>query len=64
MADNTSSEVKSPCIGVCAVDELSGICQGCYRTIEEIQAWWDMGATAQKDLLTTLAHRQSASFDD
>jgi len=64
MVDNTSSEVKSPCIGVCAVDEISGTCHGCYRTIEEIKAWWDMGPAAQQDLLTVLELRQSASFDD
>lgn len=58
-------EVKSPCIGVCAMDETSGFCQGCYRSIDEIKAWWDMGQDAQKDLLVTLEERQmqQVSFD-
>ena len=63
MSDNKVAEVQSPCIGVCAMDELSGMCNGCYRTIDEIKAWWDMGVTAQQDLLVSLEQRQSASFD-
>jgi predicted Fe-S protein YdhL (DUF1289 family) len=45
------------------MDELSGMCHGCYRTIDEIKAWWDMDATSQQDLLASLEQRQSASFD-
>lgn len=63
MSDNKAEEVQSPCIGVCAMDELSGMCHGCCRTIDEIKAWWDMGAAAQKELLVSLEQRQSASFD-
>lgn len=66
MSENTQLEIKSPCIGVCAMDDLSGLCQGCYRTIGEIKAWWDMNQGEQKDLLTALEERQlqAANFDD
>ena len=63
MTDNILEEVQSPCIGVCAMDEISGMCHGCYRTIDEIRAWWDMSVTEQKELLAVLEKRQSASFD-
>ncbi|MDI1361867.1 DUF1289 domain-containing protein [Methylotenera sp.] len=65
MSENIQTEVKSPCIGVCAMDEENGLCHGCYRTIDEIRAWWDMGQDAQKDLLVTLEERQmqQVSFD-
>ncbi len=65
MSENIKAEIKSPCIGVCAMDEASSLCHGCYRTIEEIKAWWDMGKDAQKDLLDTLEERQlqQVSFD-
>ena len=56
-------EVKSPCIGVCAVDEESGLCQGCYRTIDEIKGWWDMSQDEQKKLLVTLEERQLQQVD-
>ncbi|MDO9392860.1 DUF1289 domain-containing protein [Methylotenera sp.] len=66
MTENTQPEIKSPCIGVCAVDESSGLCQGCYRTIDEIKAWWGMGQTEQKNLLVALEERQlqQVNFDD
>jgi predicted Fe-S protein YdhL (DUF1289 family) len=65
MFENNQSEVKSPCIGVCAVDEDSGLCQGCYRTLDEIKAWWDMAQGEQKSLLMSLEERQlqQANFD-
>jgi len=66
MSENTQLEIKSPCIGVCAMDDLSGLCQGCYRTIAEIKTWWDMNQGEQKDLLTALEERQlqAANFDE
>ena len=29
----------SPCINVCRMDEATGWCDGCLRTIDEIAAW-------------------------
>lgn len=31
--------VASPCINVCRMDEASGLCQGCFRTLAEIAGW-------------------------
>ena len=39
----TSDSVLSPCIGVCLMDSESGLCRGCFRTLDEIAAW--SGAT-------------------
>jgi predicted Fe-S protein YdhL (DUF1289 family) len=33
------SEIPSPCIGVCRLDPVSGLCAGCMRTPAEIAAW-------------------------
>jgi predicted Fe-S protein YdhL (DUF1289 family) len=56
----------SPCIGVCAIDESNGFCLGCYRSLDEIKAWWDMTAAQQSALVNELADRQTqlANFDD
>ncbi|MEZ0232172.1 MAG: DUF1289 domain-containing protein [Methylophilaceae bacterium] len=58
--------VNSPCIGVCAMSEATGLCLGCYRTIEEIRGWWDMPSTDKLGILEKVAQRQmdAASFDD
>jgi uncharacterized protein len=31
--------VPSPCISVCRMDAASGLCEGCYRTLDEIARW-------------------------
>jgi predicted Fe-S protein YdhL (DUF1289 family) len=31
--------VPSPCIDVCRIDPLTGWCEGCLRTLDEIAAW-------------------------
>lgn len=31
--------VVSPCINVCRMDDRTGWCLGCFRTIEEIAVW-------------------------
>jgi len=62
---SNQQEVKSPCISVCAMDDLSGLCLGCYRTLDEIKDWWDMTPEQQKNLLVELEARQldQANFD-
>ncbi len=29
----------SPCISVCCMNETSGLCEGCFRTLDEIALW-------------------------
>lgn len=39
---NTVVGVPSPCTSVCRMDERSGWCEGCRRTIDEIIKWSTM----------------------
>ena len=55
-------EIESPCIGVCAMDEATGFCQGCYRTIDEIQGWWDLDNTQKKMVLDETNVRLEQQF--
>jgi predicted Fe-S protein YdhL (DUF1289 family) len=34
-----SAYIPSPCIDVCRIDESSGQCAGCHRTLDEICMW-------------------------
>lgn len=63
MAQNIQDEIDSPCIGVCSIDESTGFCHGCYRTVEEIKAWWNMSPTDQKQLLEELEQRQNQALN-
>ena len=31
--------VPSPCISVCRMDAVTGLCEGCFRTLDEIASW-------------------------
>ena len=36
---DASPRVPSPCISVCRMDAVTGWCEGCFRTLDEIAAW-------------------------
>jgi predicted Fe-S protein YdhL (DUF1289 family) len=50
----------SPCISVCTIDEKTGWCLGCARTIDEIRDWLIMTPEQKQALLDVLALRQAA----
>jgi len=56
-------EVDSPCIGVCAVDDLTGLCQGCYRTMDEIEGWWDLDNDKKQAIVDEASKREAEAFD-
>ena len=39
IARASAENVPSPCISVCRMNEDTGWCEGCYRTIDEIRQW-------------------------
>lgn len=51
--------IASPCIGVCAMNEESGLCEGCFRSIEEIREWWDMSPESRNTVMDQLEQRQN-----
>ncbi len=50
----------SPCIGICRLDEGSGVCIGCYRTINDIARWGSMGRDERARVFATLDGRLAA----
>jgi len=50
-------DIVSPCIGVCAINDSNGFCQGCYRTVEEIREWWNMTDEDREKVMGTLDQR-------
>ena len=39
LAKATDQPVPSPCISICRMDKNSGLCLGCFRTLDEIVVW-------------------------
>lgn len=51
------AEIESPCIKLCVVEPESGLCLGCYRSIEEIGGWSRMSPEARRALMAELPGR-------
>jgi predicted Fe-S protein YdhL (DUF1289 family) len=32
-------DIPSPCVGICRLDPVTGLCLGCMRSADEIAAW-------------------------
>ena len=56
-------ETQSPCIGVCSMDDSTGFCQGCYRTMNEIQQWWDLDNTQKQVVINLASEREEQQFN-
>jgi uncharacterized protein len=59
---SAESEIQSPCIGVCSMDDSTGFCLGCYRTMDEIQAWWDLDSVQKQAVVDLASEREAAQF--
>lgn len=35
----TADEVPSPCVSVCRMSSTSQLCEGCWRSLDEIAGW-------------------------
>ncbi len=50
--------IKSPCINKCSLNPKTGICIGCYRTIDEIAGWAMMSNEQRLAVIKKRAIRQ------
>ena len=62
MRDPVSSgaAIASPCNNVCKVNPETGLCEGCFRTLDEIAAWSSMSAEERRAVLTLLRDRKNS----
>jgi predicted Fe-S protein YdhL (DUF1289 family) len=51
------SALVSPCINVCVLDPVSGLCRGCGRTLDEIAQWTQLD-NAERARITEEAPRR------
>ena len=51
------SEVSSPCVRNCCLDE-DDVCLGCFRTIEEIIRWGEADDEEKHKILVKAGERQ------
>jgi predicted Fe-S protein YdhL (DUF1289 family) len=53
-----SRQVATPCTGVCCMDNETGLCKGCYRTLQEITNWVNYTDQERLEVIEDLKHRE------
>ena len=51
--------IATPCIKVCVVDGESGLCMGCWRTLQEVAAWARFDDATRTAILAELPSRSN-----
>lgn len=49
--------METPCVKICTYDCESGLCRGCGRTLEEIEAWFSMTDAQRRAVMEELPPR-------
>lgn len=49
--------IASPCVKMCAIEPLSGLCEGCGRSLREIGAWTSYAPQMRAAIMATLPAR-------
>jgi predicted Fe-S protein YdhL (DUF1289 family) len=52
--------IDSPCIKLCTLDPVSGLCLGCGRTLDEIARWSTFSNEERRRVMEELAARLHA----
>ena len=55
-----AGKVPSPCTSVCRMNGSTGLCEGCYRTIDEIVQWASAEDHAKRTIWTCIEQRRKA----
>ena len=50
--------ISTPCVKVCVVDGASGLCLGCYRTLQEIGGWSGLSEDQRAAIMADLPGRR------
>ncbi|MBV9189570.1 MAG: DUF1289 domain-containing protein [Betaproteobacteria bacterium] len=53
-----TKEIESPCIRVCQMDPVHGLCLGCARTLDEISRWARMTNAERARVMAELPRRR------
>lgn len=49
--------METPCIRICVIDQPSGLCEGCGRTLDEIANWSALTDGERRNIMNALPAR-------
>jgi len=52
--------IESPCIRDCRIDQVTGFCAGCLRTLREISYWESFTPTERRRVMDLIDTRRVA----
>ena len=55
-----TDEIVSPCISVCRMHAVTGLCEGCFRTRDEIASWGNSADDAKRATWLRIEERMAA----
>jgi len=55
-------KAPSPCISICKMHPQTGLCEGCYRTINEIAQWSSATEEMKRKVWVEIRRRQEELF--
>ncbi len=53
------TEISSPCVLICSIDDKTGYCFGCGRTGEEIGDWMNYSEEFRLSIMSSLEQRMA-----
>ncbi len=53
--------VPSPCINVCRMSRATGLCEGCWRTLDELRLWSQSDDASKLAIWVEVEARQRAA---
>ncbi len=57
-AQVAAAAVESPCVQICVIDDVDGLCVGCARTLLEIAEWGSYSASQRCFVMAELPGRR------
>jgi len=55
----SGDDVPSPCVSICEMSPDTGLCRGCFRTLDEIAAWSVLDAATRRAIVDALPARRA-----
>jgi len=62
--DKYGRTTGTPCVRICKLDEASGICAGCHRTLDEIEKWSEYTDEQKKQIMVAIDIRKELLCED
>ncbi|MBB2963211.1 DUF1289 domain-containing protein [Methylobacterium sp. R2-1] len=64
MTATLSKKASSPCTKVCVLDAVTGLCEGCGRTRDEIGLWGSLSEPQRLAVMAVLPERLRRAYPE